>query len=84
MDVHGSKHHQKLLGKYGLFSESSSNMSGPDFVLESEDVQIINGLLEQIVPQDKRMSTKELLCPTNEDNFKFLSRPLRLGIKSEI
>ena len=43
-------------------------MSGLDFVLESEDVQIIKGLLEQIVSQDKRMSIKELLCPTNEDN----------------
>ena len=52
----------------GLFSECSSNMSGLDFVLVSEYLQLINGMLEQIVPQDKRMSIKELLCPMNEDN----------------
>ena len=31
----------------GLFSECSCDMFGLDFVLESEDVQIINSLLEQ-------------------------------------
>ena len=37
-------------------------------MLDSNDVHVINGLLEQVVPQDQRMSNKELLCPTNEDN----------------
>ena len=53
----------------GLFSETSSNRSGFDFVLDSNDVHVINGLLERSVPQDKRMYIKELLCSTNENKL---------------
>ena len=59
---------KNCLENTGLFSETFSNRSGLDFVLDSNDVHVINGLLEQVVPQDKCMSIKELLCPTNEDN----------------
>ena len=34
----------------GLFSETYSNRSGLDFVVDSNDVHAINGLLEQVVP----------------------------------